>query len=1217
MGSRGGLVPDSATSDAQDVASVLDRAALLKDLKKLVSVLGADLRERSEEVAEFDTALRADYAKAYEAKRTAATYESWREGVVEQAAVAWVLATVFVRFCEDNGLVDSVHLAGPGDRWQLAQDLQQAYFRTHPTHNDRDWIEDGIRQMSANKVARGLFDERHNPMWTITPSTDGAAALLAFWRTRGADGEIVHCFADEEWNTRFLGDLYQDLSEYAKKTYALLQTPDFVEEFILDLTLTPALEEFGLSEEFRLIDPTCGSGHFLLGAFERLLEAWREQASGVNDWTLIHRALASVHGVDKNPFAASIARFRLLVAAMKAGEIKTLAEAPEFPTVVAVGDSLLAGRDAPGVQGVLFGGGGTYSFSYEDVDEYVEKYDVLGRSSYHVVVGNPPYITVKDKQENENYRVYSACAGAYPLSIPFAQRFFHLAISAGGQDRRAGFVGQITANSFMKREFGKRLIESFFPTVELTHIIDSAGAYVPGHGTPTVILVGRARLAFAESGIRTVLGARSEPSQPVDPRDGVVWRAILAQIGIPGSDSEWISVEDSDRSRFASHPWSVSGGGAGYLLSQIQRQPNALAKVVRSIGRTTHTGLDDAFYLTDSAVETKSLSDFSAPVVLGEDVRDYEITPSLATWFPYDGEGSSRPIGQLEERFAWPNRSLLRERVDFGQKPEDRGLRWFDHSMFFADRFRSKFSVAFAFVATHNHFVLDRGDKVFKQTAPVVKLPEGSTEGDHQRLLGVLNSSLAGWWLRQVSYRKAGALQGGGISDQPWSWIYEFTGTKLHEFPLPAELPLTYGKALDTLAQHLQSVEPSAICGASTPIRKNLDAARAEYSRTRTRMIALQEELDWDTYRLYNLISATQAATLVAPDHTTVPEIQLGERAFEIVLAQKMVAGELETQWFARHGSTPITEIPAHWPADYRAIVQARIDVIENRRDVALIERPECKRRWASDSWETKEAAALKSWLLDRTETRSLWLTNRDGVDEPRLLTVNQLADELRGDADFVSVAALYASAHLGKHDADLADIVKTLVEGEHVPFLAALRYKDTGLRKRATWERCWELQREEDATGKRLNIPVPDKYSSADFLKTSYWRNRGKLDVPKERFISYPDANPDGDNSLLLGWAGFDHRQQALALAELAIDRADNQGWGRERMIPILAGLAEVMPWVWQWHAGYDDVLGGDPAEAYQAQLEAEMTKHGITTTDLTSWRPAAKAARGRKPKQ
>ena len=71
----------------------------------------------------------------------------------------------------------------------------------------------------------------------------------------------------------FLGDLYQDLSERARKKYALLQTPVFVEEFILDRTLDPAIDEFGL-DEVRMIDPTCGSGHFLLGGFARLFDLW-------------------------------------------------------------------------------------------------------------------------------------------------------------------------------------------------------------------------------------------------------------------------------------------------------------------------------------------------------------------------------------------------------------------------------------------------------------------------------------------------------------------------------------------------------------------------------------------------------------------------------------------------------------------------------------------------------------------------------------------------------------------------------------------------------------------------------------------------------------------------------------------------------------------------------------------------------------------------------
>ena len=66
---------------------------------------------------------------------------------------------------------------------------------------------------------------------------------------------------------------------------------------------------------------------------------------------------------------------------------------------------------------------------------------MLGRGSYHVVVGNPPYITVKDKQENENYReAYPSCSGKYALSVPFAERFFQLAIR-----RRGTGAGAVTS----------------------------------------------------------------------------------------------------------------------------------------------------------------------------------------------------------------------------------------------------------------------------------------------------------------------------------------------------------------------------------------------------------------------------------------------------------------------------------------------------------------------------------------------------------------------------------------------------------------------------------------------------------------------------------------------------------------------------------------------------------------------------------------------------
>jgi hypothetical protein len=80
-------------------------------------------------------------------------------------------------------------------------------------------------------------------------------------------------------------------------------------------TLEPAITEFGF-KEVRLIGPTCGSGHLVLGAFHRLLDRWVRAESATLERALVQRALDAVYGVDVNPFAVAVARFRLLVAAV-------------------------------------------------------------------------------------------------------------------------------------------------------------------------------------------------------------------------------------------------------------------------------------------------------------------------------------------------------------------------------------------------------------------------------------------------------------------------------------------------------------------------------------------------------------------------------------------------------------------------------------------------------------------------------------------------------------------------------------------------------------------------------------------------------------------------------------------------------------------------------------------------------------------------------------
>ncbi|MCX4501040.1 BREX-2 system adenine-specific DNA-methyltransferase PglX [Streptomyces anulatus] len=1216
---------------------MIDRKSLLADLQKQVKAAEIDLEQQVKAVPEVGTRLRGEYEQARKLGRTAATWNAWLGERITQVAVAWVLGTVFVRFSEDNRLIAEPYITAPDVAGrETAQARYEEYLEKDADPTYRGWLETAFAELGAGQAGRLLFDRNHNPLYQIPLSHDGAGTLLAFWREQrvgegalGEDGDggvggpvLVHDFSDqlsddgtEGWDTRFLGDLYQDLSEAARKTYALLQTPEFVEEFILARTMTPAVREFGF-EELKMIDPTCGSGHFVLGAFRRLVRMWASQRPEVGPYERVRGALESVHGVDLNPFAVAVARFRLLVAAMASSGMRTFAEARqyEWPIQLAVGDSLLPTEHR---QEGLFGdeqlslgdskdSGDAedpyYALSTEDVFEYPQ---ILNRGRYHVVVGNPPYITVKDKTLNELYRkLYSACAGTYALSVPFAQRFFELAVR--GEEKSGlgyGMVGQITANSFMKREFGARLIESFFrDQVELTEVIDTSGAYIPGHGTPTVILVGRPLdyTGARRATVRTVRSVQGEPAAPEKAEDGLVWRAITQQVDSPGSETEWISVRDTRRDDLARHPWSLTGGAAPDILKIVESAGTRLRTASQELGLSIVTGEDNAFGSVNTAAARQRGARPTA-VVNGDEVRDWGLAG--ATWLtsPYDQAMKLLEGSENEDllRFMWPLRHVLELRKRFSITMLDRGIPWISWREVYDSRVKAQMLIVYAKIATHNHFYLQTGQLPVKDSAQVIKLREGATAEEHLMLLGLLNSSTAGFWLKMVSHAKGGSGLGRGIQSEGWEERYEFTGTKLEEFPLPAECPTALTTELDSLAQQLSEEIPAALAAKVVPTAAALREAQNRYDATRARMIALQEELDWQVYSLYNLHSDD----LRLPDSSAVPELALGQRAFEIVLARRVASAAAGDEWFKRHGSTPITEIPTHWPADYHALVQRRIDVIESNRAIGMVERPEYKRRWATEGWDAMRQKALKSWLLDRVEDRAHWF---DASGNPTVTTLARLAESLSADEDFTSVAELYAPRQ------DLAKTVRELLSEEHVPFVSALRYKPTGLKKRADWEYVWEKQREVDAAPDeptkrqiRKDMPVPPKYTSADFLKPGYWRARGKLDVPKERFVSYGTVNAQSPE--LYGWAGWDHLEQALALASY-IQQA---GLGDDEIMPYLAGLLELQPWLEQWYGEYDPEFGASPAAEILAFRQQKQGELGLTDDALRAWRPEV-ATRG-----
>jgi hypothetical protein len=1175
-------------------------ATLTTDLQQQVLILEDDLRERLQGDDEREGSWKQEHQRALEKERTAASWVTWRDDRITQAAVAWVLTTVFIRFCEDNALVSAVWIAGPENRRQEALDAQLAYFRSHPEHTDREWLESAIDYLAGLPATKALV-ESHSALHLVSPSGDAVTRLLAFWRTRREDGTLVHDLYDPSLSTRFLGDLYQDLSQHAKETYALLQTPVFVEEFILDRTLEPALEERPL-EGFKLIDPACGSGHFLLGAFNRLLDRWNRYVPGLETQARIQAALEAIHGVDLNPFAIAVARFRLTIAALKASELTSLEKAPAFMFHLAVGDSLIHGPD-PGVLPGMSNRTAYMPFTYRTEDGPL-LLSILNEGTYDVVVGNPPYINPRDRALNQIYRSKYAnvCKGTYALTVPFMALFF--ALAKGGE--RAGWIGQITSNSFMKREFGTKLIEDFLSQRDLRLVADTSGAYIPGHGTPTVILIARNRRPVGTT-IRVALGVRSEPGRPDDPSKGVVWKSISEHVNEIHWNDEWVTITDLDRTLLDIHPWSLSGGGAVQLMDSIKSggQRTLGEMISGKVGFASFPGAEDAFFAPRYALLNKGVpEDLVRPVVNGEFVRDWRLDEGEWAFVPYDVHAE---LVSLEAkgwgRRQWPFRAVLAGVTGFGgQSRADAGEPWWGWYRWVAQRYRTPLTITFAFVATHNHFVLDKGGRVFNRSAPVIKLPANATEAEHAALLGVLNSSTACFWLRQNSHNKGrpGAEQAG--ADEPWEQRYEFAGTTLQDYPLPQKLSQDRGIALDNLARNLSLHESSWVTERTTPAARTLDEARALSEDIRYRMVALQEELDWEVYRLYGIIT-----TDMTYHNTDLPRLRPGERAFSIALARDVKSGKASTTWFIHHNHNhePVTEIPPHWPTAYRELVQRRLDLIATSPSIRLLERPEYKRRWAQESWEKRQERVLRGWLLDRLEDSRFWF---DGQGRPVPRSVAQLADEVNRDADMVSVLGLWE----GRPDVPVTESLVRLLADEAVPFLAAYRYKDSGLRKREAWEETWRLQRREDAGEKVGTIAVPPKYTSADFRKQSYWQARGKLDVPKERFILYPDAGRETDPTPLLGWAGWDHAQQSLALA-LIIGEREKDGWADDRLVPLVAGLAELQPWVEQWHGEVDPDYGVSMAAFCREQLTVRAAQVGKTLDELAAWRPAP-AVRGRR---
>lgn len=1181
-----------------------DRARLTTALCDHVAKIATDLRAK---MRASGSAARAAAEQLHKDEHVAEDFEVWTDLLSRRAAVLWVLKSVYVRVLEDRGLLQPGRLLDP--------EAQQLFEKLAPNLGETAFLCWIYRDLASTKGGvPELFSPQ--PAEVAQPADELSRALIAFWRHRDADTGAVWSFAEEKFEGELMGDLYQELDPVVKDRFALCQTPDFVRAFILDRTLTPAIETFG-ADEVRLLDPACGSGHFLIDGLKRVVASTAETHP---DWLkdkVVGHALDRVVGIDLNDYACALARTRLIMTAAELAGVTSLADAARFHPHVYWADGLEQverEEQKTMVQTDLFTKVEVKpraTLTRSDVRAALKK--VLAKK-FHAVVANPPYIMERDEVRKTYHREligrnrrYVSATGRYSLGSPFTERCFQLA-------EKAGFVGLITSNNFMRREFGKPLIEKVLAGIDLSLVVDTSQAYIPFHGTPTILVFGKNQRPERDTCVRAVMGRRGESRVPEDPARGRVWMSIAEGWSQVGFSNEYVSVAELDRETLETHPWSLGGGGAAELKKALEDHSVArISDVIERTGLMTILKQDDVFFCSPRGVVQEAHVQL-VDVVEGTRTRNYAIEADESCLFPYDPKHPSTAL-HLPEASAiyahfWRYRTLLRTRTSTGFKTVvERGLRFYEYAFYFPETF-ARPCLSYAEVATHNHVVFSRGGRLFKQTSPVIMLSPGASEEEHLALLGLLNSSTACFWMKQVFHCKGSQGINEGMKSALWEQFFQHDSTKMNLFPVVDGRAKTvpYSSRLDSLAatrscRSSRSVLERPTWKTGTDLRRALDERHAVDFAELKVMIALQEELDWLCYGLYGLDAASD---VVAPDQveaclpTWLPwNITFAERDAQNreASARGEEPDEQPSVWWERHRWEPLTVLPKEASGVLMKRVEARRARTAATPALALIETANFKRRWYKPDYAEQERVALNEWLADRVEQAAKTRTQAFSLD--------QIVANLQDDARVLAVCEVL----MGRKDFSLVQLVASALQSDAVPSHRFHVYKPAGLVKREVWERTWADQRREDA-GEKVTPEVPPTYGFGDFLKPDYWRLRGKLDVPKERFIAFTEVPGRAGVETLYGWAGWTAKQ--LVKAILAIDEELE-----DASVPLAdrIGLLD-SAWCLLPDLAREDATA---ATRLKAELQALVGPDGPSAALIEEWKqrfppPSARAAGARR---
>jgi adenine-specific DNA-methyltransferase len=208
----------------------------------------------------------------------------------------------------------------------------------------------------------------------------------------------------------------QNYSETDRKTLGIHYTPDSIVDYIVRQTLTPLVKSPESLLNIKILDTACGSGLFLLKAFDILAEQWIQQFGYFNHEDARYLIENCLFGIDIDENAVHTAKQHL------ATKISDENQRDSLKFSIIAQDALSLKKN----QQVQL-----------DIGKNVERIGFDGQQ-FDCIIGNPPYVRIQNTSlsKNELQAIYQTAQGRFDLSSLFIELAEFL-LKQGG---RVGFV---------------------------------------------------------------------------------------------------------------------------------------------------------------------------------------------------------------------------------------------------------------------------------------------------------------------------------------------------------------------------------------------------------------------------------------------------------------------------------------------------------------------------------------------------------------------------------------------------------------------------------------------------------------------------------------------------------------------------------------------------------------------------------------------------------